>query len=59
MLDTTTVTSTITRLISAGIPEGKLLAMVTRRFPELTWRELSRALQVAQAKAERNAAARH
>jgi hypothetical protein len=49
----------ITRMITAGIPEGELLVMVTRRFPELTWAELSAALQDATAAAERQASRRH
>jgi hypothetical protein len=59
MLDTTPVTTEITRLITAGTPEGELLAMVTRRFSDLTWRELSVALQAATAAAERQASRRH
>jgi hypothetical protein len=59
MLDTTPVTTAITRLISSGITEQAVLAEVSRRFPWLTWRELSSALQVAQAAAERQASRRH
>jgi hypothetical protein len=59
MLDTTPVTTAITRLISSGITERAVLAEVSRRFPWLTWRELSSALQVAQAAAERQASRRH
>jgi hypothetical protein len=60
MLDTITpVTVQITKLITAGIPEGELLTRVTLQFPDLTWRELSQALQVAQAAAERQATRRH
>jgi hypothetical protein len=54
MLDTITpVTTQITKLIASGVPEGELLVRVTRQFPDLTWRELSQALQVATATAER------
>ena len=55
MLDTTPITTAITRLIAAGTTEAAVLAAVARRFPELTWRELSTALQVADAEAERSA----
>jgi hypothetical protein len=58
MLDTTPVTIEITRLITAGTPEGELLARVVRTFPDLTPDELSRALQVAQVAAERQATRR-
>src|SRR5262245_54880281 len=53
MPDTTEPAAIITRLIATGVPEPALLAMVARQFPELTWRDLSQALQVAQARAER------
>jgi hypothetical protein len=46
-------------LITAGIPESELLAMVVRKFPDLTLAELSEALQVALDAAERQAAKRH
>jgi hypothetical protein len=49
MLDTTTITTEITRLIAAGVPEGELLARVVRTFPDLTPAELSAALQEATA----------
>jgi hypothetical protein len=58
-IDTTTITRTIVRLIRAGIPEGELLVRVMRQFPDLTWRDLSQALQVAQAAAERKALRAH
>jgi len=58
MHDTTPVT-TITRLIAAATTEAAVLAAVARRFPELSWRELSTALQVAQAEAERQVMRRH
>jgi uncharacterized protein (DUF433 family) len=53
MLDTTPVTTAITRLISTGTTEQALLAAVTQLFPELTPAELSQALQVATAAAEK------
>jgi hypothetical protein len=59
MHDTTIAARHITKLITAGIPEGELLLRVTRQFPDLTWRELSQALQVAQAEAERQALRPH
>ena len=59
MLDTTPVTTAITSLISTGTTEQAVLAEVARRFPELTWRELSTALQVAHAEAERRALRPH
>jgi len=59
MLDTTPITTAITKLIIAGIPEGELLFRVTRQFPNLTPAELSQALQVAQAVAERRAQRPH
>jgi hypothetical protein len=59
MLDTAEATTAIARLIAAGTTEAAVLAAVARRFPELTWRELSTALQVAQAEAERRALRLH
>jgi len=59
MLDTTPVTQQITKLINAGIAEGEILVRVTRQFPDLTWRELSQALQVATTAAERRALRPH
>jgi uncharacterized protein (DUF433 family) len=59
MLDTTPVTTTIAKLITADVAEGELVARVVRQFPELTTRELSEALQVATTAAERQAARRH
>jgi hypothetical protein len=55
MLDTTPVIIAITRLIGTGTTEEALLAAVTRLFPNLTQAELSKALEVAQAAAERKA----
>ena len=45
----------ITKVITAGVPEGELLHRVLLMFPNLTMAELSVALQVAQATAERKA----
>ena len=59
MPDTTPVATTITRLITAGVAEGELLVRVRRQFPDLTWPELSQALQVATAAAERRALRPH
>jgi hypothetical protein len=59
MTDTTAITSTIVRMITAGVAEGELLVRVKRQFPDLTWRELSQALQVATAAAERKALRPH
>ena len=59
MLDTTPVTTAITRLISAGTTEQALLVAVAQLFPELTAAELSQALQVATAAAEKQAVRRH
>jgi hypothetical protein len=59
MLDTTPVTTAITRLISTGTTEQALLVAVAQLFPELTAAELSQALQVATAAAEKQAVRRH
>jgi hypothetical protein len=59
MLDTTPVTTTITRLISTGTTEQALLAAVAHLLPNLSPAELSQALQVATAAAERQASRRH
>ena len=53
MLNITPITIEITRLISTGTAEQALLVAVARAFPELTPAELSQALQVAKAAAER------
>jgi hypothetical protein len=53
MLNITPITIEITRLISTGTTEQALLVAVARAFPELTPAELSQALQVATAAAER------
>ena len=59
MLDTTPVTTAITRLISTGTTELALLAAVANLFPNLSPAELSQGLQVAQAAAERKVVAKH
>ena len=59
MLDTTPVTKAITRLISTGTTEEALLTAVAHLFPNLSPAELSQALQVAQAAAERKALRAH
>ena len=55
MLDTTPITTEITRLITTGTTEHALLAAVAQLFPNLTSAELSQALQVATSAAEREA----
>lgn len=55
MLDTTPITTAITRLITTGTTEQALLVAVARFFPELTPAELSQALQVATTVAEKRA----
>jgi hypothetical protein len=59
MLDTTPVTTAITRLISTGTTEEALLTAVAHLFPNLSPAELSQALQVATTEAERRAARKH
>jgi hypothetical protein len=59
MLDTSNITSAIAVMIRAGTTERQLLAVVAKRFPELSPAELSQALQVAQAQAERKALRPH
>ena len=59
MLDTTPVTTAITRLISTGTTEEALLTAVAHLFPNLSPAELSQAQQVATAAAERKAARKH
>jgi hypothetical protein len=59
MLDTAPITAAITRMITAGVPEGEPLARVMRQFPEITPAELWAALQDATAAAEKQAARRH
>jgi uncharacterized protein (DUF433 family) len=59
MLDTTPVTTEITRLISVGTTEQALLAAVSYLFPNLSPAELSAALQEATAKAEQRVLQAH
>jgi hypothetical protein len=59
MLDTTPVTTAITRLISTGTTEQALLAAVSYLFPNLSPAELSAALQEATAAAERRIVRKH
>jgi hypothetical protein len=59
MLDTTPITTAITRLISIGTTEDALLAAVSYLFPNLSPAELSAALQEATAAAERQALRPH
>ena len=59
MLDTTPVTTAITRLISTGTTEQALLTAVAHLFPNLSPAELSQALQVATTAAERKVKTRH
>jgi hypothetical protein len=59
MLDTTPITTAITRLISTGTTEQALLVAVAYLFPSLSPAELSQALQVATAAAEKQAVRRH
>jgi hypothetical protein len=55
MLDTTPITTAITKLITAGTTENALLVAVAQLFPNLSPSELSAALKVATAAAERKA----
>jgi hypothetical protein len=59
MLDTTPVTTEITKLIVAGTPESEIIMRMMRRFPDLTIPELSQVLQVATAAAEKQATRWH
>jgi hypothetical protein len=59
MLDTTPITTAITRLITTGTTDQALLTAVAHAFPELTPAELSQALQVGTTAAERQAVRRH
>jgi hypothetical protein len=54
MLDTTSI-ATDRPADRGGLPEGELIVRVKRSFPDLTWPELSQALQAA---AERQLCAR-
>jgi hypothetical protein len=59
MLDTTPVSTEITRLISTGTTEQALLAAVSYLFPNLSPAELSAALQEATTAAERRIVRKH
>jgi hypothetical protein len=59
MLDTTPVTTEITRLITTDTTEEALLAAVAYLFPNLSPGELSAALQEATAAAERRVNRKH
>jgi uncharacterized protein (DUF433 family) len=59
MPDTSNAAACIAAMMRAGMPPDQLVAALARAFPDLTWRDLSQALQVAQAQAERKARARH
>jgi hypothetical protein len=59
MIDTTPAAVAITRLISTGTTEQALLSAAAHLFPNLSLAELSQALQVATAAAERQATRRH
>jgi uncharacterized protein (DUF433 family) len=59
MLDTAPIAAAIIRLIATGVTEGELVARVARLFPDLSPAELSQALKVATAAAERQAARRY
>jgi hypothetical protein len=59
MLDTTPITTEITKLIVAGTPESEIIMRMMRRFPDLTIPELSQVLQVATAAAEKQATRWH
>jgi len=55
----TPVTTALAAMMRAGTPPDQLVAALARTFPDLTWRDLSQALQVAQAQAERTAPRPH
>jgi hypothetical protein len=55
MLDTTQVTTAIASMIVTGTPPRQLLTAIAAAFPQLSPTELSVALQVAQAQAQRKA----
>jgi hypothetical protein len=59
MNDTTPVTTAIAAVIHTGTTEQALLAAMAQAYSEVTPAELSRALQVATAAAEKAAARRH
>jgi uncharacterized protein (DUF433 family) len=57
--DTAAVANQLARLITAGTTGQALVAAVVARYPDLTWRDLSEALQVAQSQVERKALRPH
>jgi hypothetical protein len=59
MTDTAPASTAIAAMLVAGRPPQQLLVAVATTFPDLTWRELSQALQVAQAAAENLASRPH
>ena len=59
MLDTTPITTEITRLISTGTTEEALLAAVSYLLPNLSPAEHSAVLQEATAAAERRVNRKH
>ena len=59
MLDTTNITSAIAAMIRTGTTGRQLMTAITTAFPDLSPTELSQALQVAQAQAERKALRPH
>ena len=58
MNDSTPVTTAIATMIRTGTTEQQIVAAVAHLFPDLTAAEVSQALQVATAAAERQAARR-
>jgi hypothetical protein len=59
MIDTSNVATEIRHLIASGAQEHELVAVVARKFPELTRSEFVAALQDATAAAEKAATRRH
>ena len=59
MIDTSAITTQITRLIATGSTQESILAAVAVMFPAISPAELSAALQEATAAAEKRAARRH
>jgi len=59
MLDTTNITSAIAAMIRTGTTGRQLITVISAAFPDLSPTELSQALQVAQAQAERKALRPH
>ena len=59
MPDTTQVSTAIAEMIRTGTTGPQLIAAIATVFPDLSPTELSQALQVAQAEAERRALLPH